>query len=48
MFHRDYDNGREALHSGIDRLVEEATIVLRALARIQFAAPWRQPLGKAD
>ena len=41
MFHRDYDNGREALHNGIDRLVEKVMTPFRSLQRVQFAAPWR-------
>ena len=42
MFHRTYDNGRSALHDGIDGLVEKIMTAFRTLERIQFAAPWRK------
>ena len=42
MFHRTYDDGRSALHDGIDRLVEKIMSAFRSLERIQFAAPWRK------
>ena len=41
MFHRTYDDGRSALHDGIDQLVEKIMTAFRSLERIQFAAPWR-------
>jgi hypothetical protein len=42
MFDRDYQAGREALHDGIDRLVEKAMQSFRLLAEIQFDAPWKK------
>lgn len=40
MFHRDHDQGRAALHAGIDRLVEKIAAVFRSIERVQFEAPW--------
>ena len=42
MFHRTHDQGREALHDGIDRLLEMIMTAFRSLERIQFAAPWQR------
>ncbi|QIK96323.1 hypothetical protein G7076_07565 [Sphingomonas sp. HDW15A] len=41
MFHRTHEAGREALHDGIDRLIEKIMTAFRALERVQFNAPWR-------
>ena len=40
MFDRDYQAGRDALHDGIDRLIEGIAKTLRVLHAIQFDAPW--------
>lgn len=42
MFHRTHDAGRDALHDGIDRLIEKFMVAFRSLERVQFAAPWRK------
>ena len=42
MFDRDYQAGRNALHDGIDRLIEGAAKSLRVLHAIQFDAPWKR------
>lgn len=42
MFDRDYQAGRNALHDGIDRLIEGAAKSLRVLYAIQFDAPWKR------
>ena len=41
MFDRDYQAGRDALHDGIDRLIEGARNALEVLNRLQFDAPWK-------
>ena len=40
IFDRDYQAGRNALHDGIDRLVEGIAKTLRVLHAIQFESPW--------
>ena len=40
IFDRDYQAGRDALHDGIDRLIE-ALKALKVLYRLQFDAPWK-------
>ena len=40
IFDRDYQAGRDALHDGIDRLIEGIAKSLRVLHAIQFDAPW--------
>jgi hypothetical protein len=40
IFDRDYQAGRDALHGGMDRLVEGIAKSLRVLHAIQFDAPW--------
>ena len=41
IFDRDYQNGRDALHDGIDRLIKSIGRTLQVLNAIQFDAPWR-------
>jgi hypothetical protein len=41
IFDRDYQAGRDALHDGIDRLIEGAGKALKVLYRLQFDAPWK-------
>ena len=40
IFDRDYQAGRDALHDGIDRLIERRK-ALKVLYRLQFDAPWK-------
>jgi hypothetical protein len=40
LYDRDYQAGRDALHDGIDRLVAATMQTFRAIAAIQFDAPW--------
>jgi hypothetical protein len=40
LYDRDYQSGRDALHGGIDRLVAATMQTFRAIAAIQFDAPW--------
>jgi hypothetical protein len=47
IFDRDYQAGRDALHDGIDRLIEGAGNALKVLHRIQFDAPWKENNGTA-
>jgi hypothetical protein len=42
LFDRDYQDGRDALHGGIDRLVATTMEGFRTLQAIQFDAPWRR------
>ena len=42
LFHRDYDQGRDALHAGIDRLIARVAALFRSIERVDFAAPWRR------
>jgi hypothetical protein len=42
FYDRDYQDGRNALHGGIDRLVDATMQAFRALAAIQFDAPWNR------
>jgi len=47
LYDRDYQAGRDALHDGIDRLVAATMQTFRAIAAIQFDAPWnRMPSGR--
>ena len=48
MFDRDYQAGRDALNDGIDKLVRTTGAAFRALARIQFDAPWRETVRRDD
>jgi hypothetical protein len=41
IFDRDYQNGRNALNDGIDRLLAGIMQTFRVVAAIQFDAPWR-------
>jgi hypothetical protein len=43
FYDRDYQAGRNALHGGIDRLVAATMQTFRAIAEIQFDAPWNRP-----
>jgi hypothetical protein len=47
IFDRDYQAGRDALHDGIDRLIEGAGKTMKVLYRIQFDAPWKSNDGTA-
>ena len=48
IYDREYQAGRDALHDGIDRLVEGAGKALKVLYAIQFDAPWKRDVsGKA-
>ena len=40
LYDRDYQAARDALHGGIDRLVAATMQTFRAIAAIQFDAPW--------
>jgi len=40
LYDRNYQDGRDALHGGIDRLVAATMQTFRAIAAIQFDAPW--------
>ena len=40
LYDRDYQSGRDALHGGIDRLIAATMQTFRAIAAIQFDAPW--------
>ena len=42
LFHREYDQGRDALHAGIDRLIARIAALFRSIERVDFAAPWRR------
>lgn len=46
LFDRDYQDGREALNQGIDRLLNNIMDGFRTFAAIQFAAPWKEQTGK--
>jgi hypothetical protein len=46
IYDRDYQAGRNALHDGIDRLIEGAGKSLRVLYEIQFSAPWKRTVSK--
>ena len=46
IFDRDYQAGRNALHGGIDRLVDGIAKSLRVLHAIQFEAPWARDTGR--
>lgn len=51
MFHRDYDQGRDALNDGIDRLLAWLrTAIIQpftVLENIQFDAPWQRLARKS-
>ncbi len=40
FYDRDYQAGRTALHGGFDRLIAATMQTFRAIAAIQFDAPW--------
>jgi hypothetical protein len=42
LYDRDYQDGRDALHNGIDRLVAGTMDTFRVIAAIQFDAPWNR------
>ncbi len=42
LFDREYQEGREAMNQGIDRLLAKIMAGFRTLAAIQFAAPWKE------
>ncbi len=42
IYDREYQAGRDALHDGIDRLVEGTGKALKVLYAIQFDAPWKR------
>ncbi len=41
LFDRDYQNGRDALHHGIDALLAYVLAGFRTLQANQFSAPWK-------
>ena len=45
LFDRDYQEGREAMNQGIDRLLGSIMSGFRTLTAIQFAAPWKEDGG---
>ncbi|MEO6114137.1 MAG: hypothetical protein ABIP07_06810 [Sphingomicrobium sp.] len=47
LFDRDYQEGREALNDGINRLLSHLMDGFRTLTAIQFAAPWKQRAGQS-
>ena len=47
LFDRDYQEGREALNDGIDRLLGHFMDGFRTLTAIQFAAPWKHRTGQS-
>jgi hypothetical protein len=46
IFDRDYQNGRNALNDGIDRLLAGIMQTFRVVAAIQFDAPWRGQVNR--
>ena len=46
LFDRDYQEGREAMNHGIDRLLHLIMDGFRTLTAIQFAAPWKEQVGE--
>ena len=46
LFDRDYQEGREAMNDGIDRLLHLVMDGFRTLTAIQFAAPWKEHVGE--
>lgn len=40
LYDRNYQEGRDALHDGIDRLIASTSRTFRLIAAIQFRAPW--------
>lgn len=46
IYDRDYQAGRDALHDGIDRLIAGIGETFRAVAAIQFDAPWQRNAGR--
>ena len=46
FYDRDYQSGRDALHGGLDRLVTATMQTFRAIAAIQFDAPWNRSAGR--
>ena len=46
LFDRDYQEGREAMNHGIDRLLASIMSGFRTLTAIQFAAPWKEQVAK--
>ena len=47
IFDREYQQGREAMNDGIDRLLANIMAGFRTLTAIQFAAPWKQPASQS-
>ena len=45
LFDRDFQEGREAMNQGIDRLLAKLLAGFRTLAAIQFAAPWKEEVA---
>lgn len=46
LFDRDYQEGREAMNDGIDRLLHRIMDGFRTLTAIQFAAPWKEQVAE--
>ena len=44
VFDPDYQEGREAMNQGIDRLLGSIMGGFRTLTAIQFAAPWKEQI----
>ena len=42
IYDREYQAGRDALHDGIDRLIDGIGRTFELMARIQFSAPWQR------
>jgi len=45
IYDREYQAGRDALHDGIDRLVQGAGKALKVLYAFQFDAPWKRDVS---
>ena len=50
IYDRTYQNGREQLHAGLDRMFEKLgtglATTFRAIHDIEFAAPWKKSAPK--
>ena len=48
LYDRNYQDGRDALHGGIDRLVAGIGRTLKVLNSIQVDAPWKHGSGQGS
>lgn len=48
LYDRNYQDGRDALHDGIDRLIASTARTYRLIAAIQFRAPWNRGIEHRD